>query len=686
MSKRLVAAVCAAGFMGGLSGWAGRPSAHAEVVSSQGAKPAAQVKASLFDPTKHMRVSEVRKGMKGYGLTVFQGTKIERFEVEVIDTVRNFGPGFDAVLIMAKGEYLEHTGSIAGMSGSPIYLTDDDGKSRLIGAFAFGWGMAKDPIAGVQPIEYMLDFADPKLQRESVAGGPEVKVEGRRSTWNIYNVAPLPGRAAPKSYPLVSRSRWEVNPLFARGKNSGSGFGNGSMTALSVSSSGLSRDIVAAWTPLLEAYGMRSVQVGGGGGSAVANPAEVAEIVPGSSLVVPVMTGDVELSAVGTCTEVIGDRVFGFGHPFNGEGGVELPMGAGHINTVVAMLSSSFKQGAFTKELGVLRADTAVGVAGTFGGQARTIPVTVRVVYEDGSVDRTMRFRIARHPRFTALLSVLSAQAALSGVHELPNQFTLQYDCVMRFEGEKDEVRVANRLANGNPAEMFFGMATPVMAAVENPFGRSYPESIETTMRVSAGARVAEIIGVRADKTTYKPGETVRLFASSRVLRGGIESKTLELSLPADLDPGEYTVVVSDAARFQVDDAEQRPNLYFADSLPTVFRAVRRVGSFRSDKYYVRLSRDATGVSVGTVALSKLPGSRQRLLSKSAGELGVGAVASPLTNSIDAGRVVSGAAEVTITVTGEAGRKPRPTINPPAAPSFPGLPRPPGRADVQFPE
>ena len=41
---------------------------------------------------------------------------------------------------------------------------------------------------------------------------------------------------------------------------------------------------------------------------------------------------------------------------------------------------------------------------------------------------------------------------------------------------------------------------------------------------------------------------------------------------------------------------------------------------------------------------------------------------------------------VTITVTGEAGRKPRPTINPPAAPSFPGLPRPPGRADVQFPE
>ena len=30
---------------------------------------------SLFDPARHMRVSEVRAGMKGYGLSVFKGTK-----------------------------------------------------------------------------------------------------------------------------------------------------------------------------------------------------------------------------------------------------------------------------------------------------------------------------------------------------------------------------------------------------------------------------------------------------------------------------------------------------------------------------------------------------------------------------------------------------------------------------------
>src|SRR3954453_6363978 len=110
----------------------------------------------LFDPARHMRVSEVRPGMKGYGLSVFSGTKIDRFDVEVIEILRKFNPSYDVVLIKAKGQNLEHTGSVAGMSGSPIFLRDDQGRERMIGAFAYGWPLTKDPLAGVQPIEYML--------------------------------------------------------------------------------------------------------------------------------------------------------------------------------------------------------------------------------------------------------------------------------------------------------------------------------------------------------------------------------------------------------------------------------------------------------------------------------------------------------------------------------------------------
>src|SRR6187455_824392 len=115
---------------------------------------------SVFDPARHMRVAEVKPGMKGYGLSVFRGTEIERFEVEVVSILKNFNPKHDVVLIRCSGAGLEHSGAISGMSGSPVYLTDEQGHDRMIGAFAYGWPLLKDPLAGVQPIEYMLEMPE----------------------------------------------------------------------------------------------------------------------------------------------------------------------------------------------------------------------------------------------------------------------------------------------------------------------------------------------------------------------------------------------------------------------------------------------------------------------------------------------------------------------------------------------
>src|SRR5437868_74100 len=85
-----------------------------------------------FDPQRHMLVSEVKEGMTGYGISVFSGTKLERFDVKVLSVLHNFNPKYDVVLIDCHGANLEHTGSIAGMSGSPVYLKDDQGRERMI--------------------------------------------------------------------------------------------------------------------------------------------------------------------------------------------------------------------------------------------------------------------------------------------------------------------------------------------------------------------------------------------------------------------------------------------------------------------------------------------------------------------------------------------------------------------------
>src|SRR4051812_34258967 len=170
---------------------AAEPTAAASLPSAAALSPGT----SVFDPARHMRVAEVKPGMKGYGLSVFKGTEIERFDVEVISVLRNFNPKGDVVLIRCSGKNLEHTGAVAGMSGSPIFLKDDAGRERMIGAFAYGWPLSKDPVAGVQPIEYMLSIpiGTPTPDRGSgkpVAGGagePSGKPTGAepRGHWSI---------------------------------------------------------------------------------------------------------------------------------------------------------------------------------------------------------------------------------------------------------------------------------------------------------------------------------------------------------------------------------------------------------------------------------------------------------------------------------------------------------------------
>src|SRR5580692_7981695 len=101
-------------------------------------------------------LDQIRVGMKGTALTVFQGVKPESMDVEVLGVLRNAnGPKGDIILVRLHGTKPEYTGVVAGMSGSPVYF---DGK--LAGALAFRIGeFSKEPIAGVTPIEDMLEIS-----------------------------------------------------------------------------------------------------------------------------------------------------------------------------------------------------------------------------------------------------------------------------------------------------------------------------------------------------------------------------------------------------------------------------------------------------------------------------------------------------------------------------------------------
>ncbi len=98
-----------------------------------------------------MPLRDIHAGMTGVGRTVFKGDKVEDFQVEILGVLPNTSPKESLILGRLSGGPLEHTGVMQGMSGSPVYI---DGK--LIGAVALAFPYAKDPIAGIRPIEEML--------------------------------------------------------------------------------------------------------------------------------------------------------------------------------------------------------------------------------------------------------------------------------------------------------------------------------------------------------------------------------------------------------------------------------------------------------------------------------------------------------------------------------------------------
>src|SRR5207248_2961991 len=106
-------------------------------------------------------LSQVRPGMRGYAYTIFAGDQIGKFDLEVIGVLDNFlGPKQSIILVQLKGPKVEHTGVVAGMSGSPVYL-----EGKLAGALSLKLGIfTKDPIAGVTPIS---DVINPPAQNSS---------------------------------------------------------------------------------------------------------------------------------------------------------------------------------------------------------------------------------------------------------------------------------------------------------------------------------------------------------------------------------------------------------------------------------------------------------------------------------------------------------------------------------------
>jgi hypothetical protein len=565
-----------------------------------------------FDPARHMRVSEVREGMTGYGVSVFKDATLQRFKVKVLSVLHNFNPKYDVVLISCEGANLEHTGSIAGMSGSPIYLTDDQGRSRMIGAFAYGWPLMKDPVAGVQPIEYMLGI--PVHGPSTLPAGQSIDAARALGSY-------------PASHPRVSLD--DFLPNFAKSQPTRIdlpmiaprlGFSSADTPHLEPLSTplmvgGLSNRVVQQLNGLMGNSGMVALQAGGIVGGKWEGPSPKLE--PGSVLAVPLVTGDVEMTAIGTCTDVIhdanGERIVGFGHSFNNEGPIDLPMGCGRINAVIANLSTSFKLGESSDLEGSLLADQTVGVAGRIGKAPAMIPMTLHVEYADGSESQAYHFKLAQHSKLTPMLASAAFMSAASGTHDPPEFYTVDYDLKMDFSNGQS-VQVANSTVNAAVPDLFNEIGIPIVAAADDPFEKVGLKSIDGTLHISSQAREAHIVSVTLPRLKYQPGETAKLYLEYRPFRQSSATMPIDFEIPRELPDGVYQLVVTDWEQYLEGEKQVRPFRFTANSGPELFAALKDLLGVRHDAVYVQLMRKPDGVAIGRTAMPHLPSSRREVL------------------------------------------------------------------------
>ncbi len=547
------------------------------------------------DPSTYWDVEAIRPGMKGTGRTVMVGTKLEEFSVEVLGVMRDVSPGRDMILCRLSGCNLEHAGIIQGMSGSPIYI-----EGKLVGAVAFAWEFAKDPIAGVTPFSQMVQYVranDRRIAAERKKS-PSVAIS---TTW----VEALENRDA--EMPAL------VEPTEGPVAASGGGLAGMRPIATPLAASGFSPHALSVLSERLGPLGMAPM-AGGGATREVLEREGDKPLVPGSPVSVAMVTGDFDLSGIGTVTHVEGDRVYAFGHPMMGLGACELPMMTGYIHTVYPRSSVSMKLGSPLKVVGVLDTDVSTAVSGRLGAKPDMIPVSVSVRTGQYAETHAYHVQVVRQPNMlpTLLLSTLTNAVDTEG--DLPSQLTARIAAEIQIKGHEPiklrETLSGSRYSGPMGASSLFGpVVSTVSLLVRNPLEPVRIESIDCRVEIQPGEQVASVESVRLASDEVEPGQTLRAFVTLKPNLGSRETLELTLPIPRDFPEGKHQVAILDLSHSLARRFRNDPSLTNPQDLAGLIHLLRVRSEPTRTALYLHVSSPGQGVAVDGQALPDLPGS-----------------------------------------------------------------------------
>jgi hypothetical protein len=447
--------------------------------------------------------AETTPGQTGVCITEMDGGETVEIPLTVLGTIASGMPEGELVLVRLDHPRLRETGIIAGMSGSPVYI---DGK--LLGALAYGFAFASEPIGGVTPFSRMLELEEapaavglasrPKLDEITSAVG-----EGRLGQLVVDWLVPK------------NTNRTQPLPL-----------------------------AIAGWHPslnggwLAESWRRMGWVATTGGGEM---DGEVAgEVSPGSMVAAVMVDGDVTMAAGGTVTEVRDDRLWAFGHQSLGSGATSMPLARAGVVVVVPSLMNSFKLFTVGEPIGAVVADRCDGILGLLGEEAPMVPVSVVVD------DRSYSFRAVRHPVLTPLLAgyLASASHGIRG-RSFGNQ-TVGAKVSVTYQGLEPVAVAATFSSPSAPAEAS-AFATAVVAYLEgSAFAGPDIASIDISLESVERLEAATIVDIVPARRTVRPGEDLAVQFRLQPYRGAEETHTVVVRIPEGIPEGRLDLVGAD--------------------------------------------------------------------------------------------------------------------------------------------
>jgi hypothetical protein len=466
---------------------------------------------------------DLRPGMIGTGRTVFSGSRIEEFRVEILGVIDNVGPKESLILARLSGGPLEHTGVMQGMSGSPVYI---DG--RLVGAVAMAFPFSKDPIAGIRPIEDMLR-------------------------------SPVPARvAAARERPLIALADHDLTRPLSRPQPAFAGSERMIDIATPISFGGFSRGTVEAFAPQLRSLGLEPRQGITAGGKIEPGMGNPADIKPGSMISVQLMAGDYSVGADGTVTYIDRNRIYAFGHRFLDIGSTALPFARADVITLLPSINTSFKLSSAREWMGTINQDHNTAVSGVLGTAPAMAPVSITVSRGSRRVE-SYQMRMVNDPLLSPLLLQMAVYSAIDETERTVGAASIRISGEIEFQNAPAPIRVDNMFAADNGSAMMGSVsaAVPVAYVMQSSFSSLQLKKVALNIDTYDQKKQWTIDTVSVARREVKPGDSLRVTVLLTGENGAEMTRHFDYEVPIGAEPGTLYFTVADANNTNIADFRQ---------------------------------------------------------------------------------------------------------------------------------